>query len=277
VKSRLSRALATRLEPRAARAADAITAVSRATYEDVQHRYPELASTPCLTLPIGGEASDFARVGARARDRADDAVHVCYVGTVLPLGFETLRAVLAAARQLRDGRPELYARLRLHFVGTGNQTAPDVAPRVLPLARELGVADRVTEMAPRVPYLDALAIQARATAILLMGSAERHYTASKLYPAILARRRLLAVFHEASSAVDVLRRAGGPPAVRLITYGDTERAASRVDAIADALASIAAEPRHDGIAPTPDLLEDVSARSLAGRLAGLLDRVCGRA
>ena len=62
--------------------------------------------------------------------------------------------------------------------------------------------------------MDALTVQTRASAILMMGSSERHYTASKLYPALLARRPLLAVYHEESTVVDVLRRVGTAPTVR---------------------------------------------------------------
>ena len=58
-----------------------------------------------------------------------------------------------------------------------------------------------------------------ASAILLLGSMERHYTASKLYPALLARRPILALFHEASSVVSILRDAGSEPTVRVVAYG----------------------------------------------------------
>ena len=59
----------------------------------------------------------------------------------------------------------------------------------------------VTETPDRLDYLDALAVLTHASGILLLGSSEPHYTASKLYPALLARRPVLAVFHEKSSVV----------------------------------------------------------------------------
>ena len=68
---------------------------------------------------------------------------------------EALRALLRAVRELRPRCAALYERLHLHFFGTRNQPRPDAAPRVLPVARELGVADRVSEIAPRIDYLDA--------------------------------------------------------------------------------------------------------------------------
>src|SRR6185295_2463841 len=126
LKSRLTRALATRLEPRVTRAADALTAVSQQTLEDILVRNPALRGTPCEEIPLGGEAADFQYLRGHPRqnpyfDRADGSVHLGYVGTLLPLGMETLTAVLKAVRLLRVRRPALYARLRVHFVGTSNQ------------------------------------------------------------------------------------------------------------------------------------------------------------
>jgi hypothetical protein len=250
LKSRLTRALARRLEPRVVRAASGLTAVSALTYEQVRARHPEIGRIPCMAIPYGGELADFDQLRHQPRpnpyfDPKDGSIHLCYVGTLLPLGLETLRAFLGATVRLRQRRPELYRRMRLHFFGTSNQTAPDARPRVLPVARELGVNDRVTEIAPRIDYLDALMVQTQATAILMMGSSERHYTASKLYPGLLAHRPILAVYHEASSVVDNLRRAARAPSARLITYGDHDRAESRVEAIYHELAALVEHPVYN--------------------------------
>ena len=285
LKSRLSRALATRLEPRAVAGADAITAVSARTYEEVFERYPRLAARfsedRLAAIPLGGEAADFEQVRADPRpndyfDPGDGDFHLCYVGTLLPLGFETLRAVLAAADRLRERSPALYDRLRIHFFGTSNQATLAAEERVLPVAEELGVADRVTEEAPRVLYLDALRILTQASAILMMGSSERHYTASKLYPGILARRPLLAAYHGESSVTSLLAEAGREPTVRVVSYDDTTRAESRVGEIADHLAALIESAPYRPEDVDPARLEQFSARALAGRLAKVLDAVAER-
>jgi hypothetical protein len=281
LKSRGSRVLGLALEPRALRAADAITAVSQGTYEQVRSRHPWVGNRPFAEIPLGVEPADFDALKGRLRpnphfDPKDGQVHVCYVGTLLPLGFETLRAVLGAAALLRDREPALYGRLRLHFIGTSNQTAPDGQCRVRPVAEELGVAGVVSEIPPRLDYLDALTVQVQATAILLLGSSERHYTASKVYPALLAERPILAVYHEASTVVDVLQRAARPPTARLVTYGDVDRAASRVEDIYEALAALVRNPVFDPAAMNLDALQEYSAKSLAGRLASVLDQAGDR-
>ncbi len=278
LKSRLSRAVAAVLEPVAIGGAAAITAVSAGTYEPLLARYRRARELPCVEIPVGGEPADFdALRGQLTRnpffDAGDGAVHLCYVGTLLPLGIETLRTVLGAVARLRDRAPDLYGRLRLHFFGTSNRTDAVAPERVRPVASELGVADRVTEVARRIEYLSALRVQADATALLLMGSSERHYTASKLYPALHARRPLLAVYHEASSVVAVLRATARPPTARVVTYDDAEPVATRGDAVYEALQALVAAPRYDPADVDAQALARVSADRQAAVLAGLLDRV----
>jgi hypothetical protein len=277
-RSRLTRALAARLEPVVVRAADAITAVSEGTYEEVLERHPFLRDTPCEAFPVGGEPQDFADLAARPRanpffDPGDGDFHLCYVGTLLPLGFETLAALLAAAALVRERRPDLYRRLRLRFFGTSNQTATGVAARVLPEARRLGVQDRVAEVPARIDYLDALNVLTQSSAILMLGSSESHYTASKLYPALLARRPLLAAYHSASTVAAVVRAATRPPSVRLVTYDDTHRAGERTEAIFAELSSLLESPVYRASDVDWNAVDRFSARAIAGRLAALLDRI----
>jgi len=278
LRSRLSRRLGLALEPWVVGAANAITAVSTRTYEDVLARNPSASAAVRATLPLGWEDADFATVRSAAVsnrffDPADGLVHLAYVGTLLPNGMETARALLEAVRLLRQRAPDLFARLRLWFIGTSNQFDLAAPPRVLPIARELGVADAASETPPRVPYLEALSVLTQASGILLLGSTEPHYTASKLYPALLAARPLLAAFHRDSSVVGVLRRAAREPSVRLMTYGaEGPCGAGHVECLFRHLSALVAQPSARA---TIDLsaISDVSACSVAQLLASVLDRV----
>jgi glycosyltransferase involved in cell wall biosynthesis len=271
-KSRASRWIAERLEPIALTAADGVTAVSRATYEQALARNPAARPRATAELPIGWDRGDLDHVVPSAPRFADDGcVHVSYVGTLLPAGFETLRALLAALAAERADTGSVASRLRLHFFGTSNLRSAEAPPRVLPIAAEYGLADIVTEHAPRLDYFDALAVLRASNAVLLLGSRERHYTPSKVFPALVAERPVLALIHEASNAADLLQRLGRAPTIRLVTYGD-DGAAARGGEIGAALASVAAEPWYRRDAIDINALEPTSACALAGRLAGLLDR-----
>lgn len=277
-RSRLSRSLSTRLEPIAVTAADALTAVSRGTYESVRERIAAARDKPCEEIPLGGERADFERLRERPRvnpffDPSDGKIHLSYVGTLLPLGIEILRAFFKALELLKQRNPGVYESVRVHFIGTSNQTIPPVECRALPEAERLGVRDIVREEPLRVDYLDALNVLCQSSAILLLGSSESHYTASKLYPALLAERPVLAVFHEKSSVVSMLEDTARPPAARVVTYGDERRAESRVEELFSALRDLLSRPRYDATSVDLDRLEDLSARAMAGRLAKTLERV----
>jgi hypothetical protein len=276
--SRLTRAAALRLEPVAVRAADAITAVSAGTYEMIQDRIPSARQVPCAAIPYGGDVADFEYLRASPRrntwfDRNDGHFHICYMGTLLPLGFDTLRAVFKGFATLREKSPEVFERIRFHFFGTSNQTAGSPDARVLPIARELGVEDHVKEHPLRVDYLDALTLQVEASAILLMGSTEPHYTASKLYPALLSGRPLLAVYHEESSVADIMKRVTSPPGAYVITYSASAPVGEQAAEVANALKALVENPPTERISWPPTELERFSARSLARELAAVFDQV----
>src|SRR5207302_4799370 len=133
----------------------------------------------------------------------------------------------------------------------------------LPIAAEYGLSDVITEQPGRLDYFDALAVLRASSALLLLGSHERHYTPSKVFPALIAERPVLALMHEASNAADLLHRIGRPPSVRLVTYGDGGVGA-RGDEIAAALAALAAQPHYAENALDPRVLGPTSACALAG-------------
>ncbi len=273
-KSRASRRFAAALEPVALRAADGVTAVSRTTFEQALARTPQARPMVTEELPIGWDRRDLSFVSGRAPgDPAHDGlIHVSYVGTLLPTGLETLRSVLVALARARAADPAV-ARVRLDFFGTSNQRTSDAPSRVMPIAQEIGVADVVTEIPARLDYFDALRVLRDSSAVLLMGSGEPHYTPSKVFPALLAERPVLAVYHADSTATPLLQRFGRPPSVRVVAYDAARPVDTAVDDIACHLREIAADPPYRSDRVNPGVLEPSSAPALAARLANVFDRV----
>jgi len=274
LKSRCSRAAAWALESWIAPRADAITAVSRGTFDEIAARHPDVGRTPFLELPIGADEADLSAAAANGVNRcfrpADGVIHICSVGTILPRGAAVVEATLRALGSVRARRPDVFGRLRLHFVGTSNQTDPSAPPRVRPIAEGLDVAASIDETPPRVDYLDALAIQRDADALLLLGSDEPHYTASKVYPALMVARPLIAVYHSASPVIDTLRRVGPVPPISIVSFDERGITEAHEDRIAAAIIAAADRPTSSNGHPSDRLGADAAPR-LAARLAAFLE------
>src|SRR5258706_2882903 len=177
------------------------------------------------------------------------------------MGLDVVRVVLNALADLRHRCPQIAGRLRLHFFGTSNERSATQAERVRPIAAELGVDDLVAEHPARVDYLTAVRIPTDAPALLLLGSSEPHYTASRLYPALAARRPLLAVYHDASSVVEILRRHTRPPTVRVISFTDQQTVGSQMPALAAALQAISECPQYGAADVDDRVMAKYSART----------------
>ena len=270
--------LAERLEPWAVRDAALITGVAPGYYEAVLARNPALAArVVTAAMPYGGSERDFAAVRAHSRaprlfDPRDGAFHMVYAGALLPRAFVVLERLLAGVALLRERRPEIGRRLRLHFVGTGSSPSDPHGYNVRPLAERAGLLDIVDEHPARIPYTEVLQHLLAASAILILGSTEPHYTPSKAFQAVLARKPVLALLHRASTAAEFLQRAN---AARVVTLDEQQ-----LPAASELAAALAAVMERDAIAAPAvrwDLLEAYTARSTARALAEALDLAHARA
>ena len=273
-KGGISHRLATWLEPRLIRIADHVTSVSEGANDEIRARYPRLPADALSAMPIGGDADDYEilKLNSTIGDpiqRYSGELHLSYVGTVLPRGYPALRAVLMALARLKESHSDLYGKLKLNFVGTSGQSEERRKLRVIPHAMEFGVADRITEIPERLSYLEALGVLASTDVVLVMGSDEPHYTASKLHPSLLARRPLLAIFHEKSSACDMVRRVGG---AELVTFTENDELPDFACRVSAALLKIVREPTAMSPANHREL-SLLSADSIAQRFAALFDKL----
>jgi hypothetical protein len=224
---------------------------------------------------MGSAAEDFELVSTLNRrpflfDPTDGCFHMIYAGALLPAGVVVLDAFLDGLRALRQSAPTVAARLRVHFVGTGSSPDDPNGHRVLPRAEAAGVADMVAEHPHRIGYVDTLNHLERCSAVLVLGSTERHYTPSKVFQAILSKRPVFAMLHAESSAVGMIEQVG---AGRVLPI--TEQAMPGPAAVAAALIVLIEAP---GSAPTnlDASFESLSARNSTRAFAEALDQACAR-
>src|SRR6266404_5370375 len=134
------------LEPFALKKVSHITGVSQGTTDSVIRRYARLSAADATEIPYGAEPDDFLYLRDHPRqnpifNKHDGLFHLSYVGACIRGMYPTVRALFEAVRHGLDSRPEVFSRLRLHFVGSSYSHNGGAPARVEEIARELGIED----------------------------------------------------------------------------------------------------------------------------------------
>jgi len=223
--------LAKRNEPGVLKACSGITSVSPDYPRQLNIRYPELNNYESLVLPFPGSKRDLERIGNGGKigySYDTDMTNWIYVGVSGPYMNLSVSALFSAMKAWSENDLGVAENIKLHFIGTSYAPAGSGTPSILPIAERYGLADRVVEQTDRVPYSEMLRLLKTADALIVPGSDDPAYTASKIYPYLLARRPLLCIFHENSSVVELIDKVGGGVVVSFGNNDTTERIAERV-------------------------------------------------
>ena len=226
--------LARRLEQKTLAGAGQVVCVSPAYSEMFLRRYKKLRGDQFTTLPFGALEADLVVARSPEAEQPifnpnDGKEHWVYAGRGgRDMGF-ALRGFFQALRRAVDRNLPLRSKLRIHFVGTDYAPAPMARKTIEPVAQACGVGDMVTEQPDRLPYFHALRCLCDAHALIVPGSDDPGYTASKLYPYILARKPLLAIFHANSTVVKVLRETRAGTVVTFDEHRDAEALCAEID------------------------------------------------
>ena len=246
LKYALDKALAAFWEPRVMQPVSQVIAVSPTYPKTLQRCYPWLKADQLTVLPFGAPEADFDQlphlpIRQTHFNPQDGRQHWVYVGRGGPDMALALRGLFLGLKQLRSQYPNLPQRLHLHFIGTSYAPAGQGTPTIQPIATACGVDDLVTEHPQRIPYFEAQKLLTDSDAILLIGSADPQYTASKLYPAVLAKKPILAIFHQASSVVDILHQTQAGQAV---TFDENTDPAHLADQVISHLKTLLDHPKN---------------------------------
>lgn len=202
----MSTKIAKFLEPIAVKSASIISGVAEGYYKGVIERNPELAyKTIFGAMPYGGEKEDHEAVAKLTLQsylfKKNGKLQFVYAGAMLPKAYEPLKQLFAA---IKDA-PEVFKDIEFHFIGTGYSLNDPSSFNIKPYALEYGLWEKIVyEYPQRIAYLDVLVHLENASAIFVLGSTEPHYTPSKVYQGILAKKAIMAVLHKESTAANVI-------------------------------------------------------------------------
>ena len=207
----LSTKLAMFLEPIAVKTASLVTGVAAGYYAAVLNRNPHLKQQAVSgAMPYGGEERDHKRLKElRLKpylfEKKTNCIQLVYAGAMLPKAYGPLESIFKSIQH----EPELFGNVVFHFIGTGKHPNDTQGYNIKPLAEQYGLWETVIfEYPARLAYLDVLVHLEEADGIFILGSTEPHYTPSKTYQGVLSGKPLLAVLHEDSTAVPVIKDSG---------------------------------------------------------------------
>ncbi len=200
------------LEPWTMKKVDGLIAVSSGYIETLCRRYPWLKNKPAMVLPFAAAETDFEVLREHPQPNRffvsgeGDRIHGVYVGRGGCDMRPALRIIFGAFRRGLEVRPDLFNRVHLHFIGTDYAADHRSKKTVEPIALECGVSENVHESPQRIPYFEVLQLLKEADFLVVPGSDDPQYSASKIFPYILARKPLLCVFQQSSNVCDTVER-----------------------------------------------------------------------
>lgn len=198
------------LEPIAMKAVGGLISVSESYIIDLKKRYPELAPIPSSVIPFGYFEPDMG-IASQNLDKfnnllSTEHINLVYVGRGGMDMQKAIKPVFVVLKHFIENHPD--TRIKLYFIGTSYAPAGAGLPTISPLAKQLGIEKYVVEITDRISYYHTLITLQHADALFIPGSDDPRYTASKIYPYLLAKKPLLAIFNPDSPAMATLKLCG---------------------------------------------------------------------
>lgn len=263
----LSNQLAKILEPYAVKKAALISGVSTAYYQGVLDRNFRNKKIQHVGMPYGFDPNDhkISLDGVKMPwAKISGCKPMVYAGAFLPKSHLFIRQLFGAIAELKK-QGSWDEKAHLFFVGTGNYAGKTIEN----YAQENGISDLVHEIHQRFPFLHILNFLASAYGVMIIGSTEEHYTASKTFQSLLSEKPVFAVFHHKSSAVKVMKQANA--AQYLVQWKENMRPNQLKEELKSNFARFVA--LEAGWNPDLSRLEPYSARQSAQKLAEKLDLI----
>lgn len=265
LRARLSQFAARTLEPYAVKKAALITGVSTPYYQPVIDRNFKIEPVHA-GMPYGFDPNDHT-IELNDVKLPWDGLPNCkpwiYAGAFLPnshLFVESFFETIAALK--KEGKWD--DSIQLFFVGTGYYPAK----RITAYAEDYGLSEIVTEHRERFPFLHILNFLSKADKVMLFGSTEKHYTASKTFQCLLSKRPLFSMLHAESSAVEVIKTAHADSF--LLPYHDGDSKNTLVNHLKPIILNL---QKVVDWHPNLDSLDNYTSRKSAQVLAEAMDKV----
>jgi len=189
------------IEKRCAEHAAGVVFCTHGALEIFIERHPGFHRERAVVIPNGFDESAFAGLSPMRDDCPPGVVKLLHSGVLYPGPDRDPGAFLRGVRSFLDARPDWSDRLRIVLRATGFDST------YAPVIASLGL-ERVVELAPPLPYRQALSEMLGADALLVFqGYTSNPAIPAKAYEYLRARRPILALLDSAGDTAKLLRDA----------------------------------------------------------------------
>jgi hypothetical protein len=202
-RSRLSLKVAKLLEPIAVKKASLLSGVSEAYFRPVLEKNFRNKAIANVSMPYGFDLKDHEITIENLElpwSKFKDCRPLVYAGAFLPNSHLFIKLLFQVIQQKVE-KGQWDNRIKLFFLGTGSYAGTSIED----YAKKYSISAIVHETKKRYPFLHVLNFLAASYAVLIVGSTEKHYTASKTFQALLSKKPVFGIFHRESSAVSVMQ------------------------------------------------------------------------
>ena len=200
----LSNIVAQILEPIAVKKASLISGVSYEYFKPMLQRNFKNKKIETIAMPYGFDPKDHNVKIYNLQypwNNYPNSIPIIYAGAVLPLSGYFIELLFKSIKNLLD-KNQINKNTKLFFVGTGNYTHKSIEQ----YASEAGITENVVELRQRFPFLHILNFLSAAKGVMVIGSTQKHYTASKIFQALLSQQPVFAIMHHKSTIVEILKQ-----------------------------------------------------------------------
>lgn len=266
-KAWISNNLAKMLEPYSVKKASLLSGVATSYYAPVIERNFKNKKIEHVGMPYGFDPNDHKIKIENIKypwDTIPGCIPFIYAGAFLPkshlfidLLFKSIASLIAEQKW--------NSKVHLYFIGTGVYPGKTITD----YAKQYKIENLVHEIPSRFPFLHVLNFLSAAEGVMVIGSTEKHYTASKIFQSLLSRKPVFAILHSESSAASILELTHADEYLTKYTENQTEKELEH--SIYNTLLSFV--DRKKLWAPQLNALSSFSARESAFKLAQKLDLI----
>ncbi|GGG97044.1 hypothetical protein GCM10007422_08660 [Pedobacter zeae] len=199
------------LEPIAMNSVSGLISVSQSYLDTLVLRYPHLISIPKKVITFGFFKADFDLIKENSdlfnitHHQEQGTYNFTYIGRGGIDMVDSLKLLFTAFKKGLTENADIFNKIRFNFIGTSYASKGKGIQSIMPIADEIGISRYVHEQTDRIAFYKSIDRLLKSDHLLIIGSNDAQYTASKIFPYILANKPLLALFNPKSSAGQIIK------------------------------------------------------------------------